>query len=358
MSNIFDYVHWRGDLSFNKAKFNELDNIIFTQICYVDFSMSIEGFPSKNTVLLKDAINKTFELKNKDEIVLGLILPFSIVELTDKIKDKKRYANLEVSNYVDLIDKDKVQQFSAMCFHLSNDLIYICFRGTDDSVIGWQEDLDMVCKFPVPSQQLAVEYVNKISSMFPSCNLIIGGHSKGGNLANYAAIYCDDDVKEKIVNVYNNDGPGFVKEKVDLEKFESIKNKIVRIIPSSSVIGITFQPFCGKTKIVDSDVKGIRQHDIFSWQVDVKKFVYEKQLTENAKKFDDLLSNMIYKLSEDERIELSKNIYDFFCVLNKDALLEIQKDSITFLKQVNKITSKTKKLFMELIYNLIKCKML
>ena len=358
MANIFDYVHWRGDLSFNKSKFNEVDNVILTQICYLDFSSAIKEFPCNDTILLKDAINTVFENEKKEDIVLGLIVPFSMVELADIAKDKKRFANIEVSNYINIVDKKKVMQFSAMCFHISSELIYIAFRGTDDTVIGWQEDLNMVAKFPVPSQVKAVKYVEKIASLFPDCSIILGGHSKGGNLANYAGMYCNDLIKDRIIKIYNNDGPGFVKEKIDEEKFNTVKNKMVRIIPSSSIIGVTLDPFYGKTKYVKADVKGLRQHDAFFWQVDVKRFVYEKDLTDNARKFDIALTSMIYKLSEKERQEFSKDIYNFVLELNKNTLLEVKSDSIRFIKFVNKMNSKTKKLFIEMIYNLIKCKLL
>lgn len=358
MSNIFDYVHWRGDLSFSKSKFNEIDNIIFTQVCYVDFACAFNNENINEQVSLKDAINQVFKQEKKEDIVLGLIVPYSIVELIDQLKDKKRYYNIKISNYVNIIDKSKVMQFSAMCFHLSENLIYVAFRGTDDNVIGWQEDLNMVAKFPVPAQKEALKYLNNIASLYPECSLILGGHSKGGNLANYAAIYCEDEIKEKIINVYNNDGPGFVKEKLDYDKFLTVKDKLIRIIPSSSIIGVTLDPFFGKTKVVKSNVRGIRQHDAFSWEIDVKRFVYEDDLSENAKKFDDALTNMLYKLSEKERKDLSKDIYNFIIELNKTTLLEVQKDSIRFIKYMNKMTSKSKKLFAELIYNLIKCRLL
>ncbi len=358
MANIFDYVHWRGDLSFNKSKFNEIDNIIFTQVCYVDFACAFNNENINEQVILKDAINQVFLKEKKEDIVLGLIVPYSIVELIDRLKDSKRYSNIKVSNYVNIVDKSKVMQFSAMCFHLSDNLIYIAFRGTDDNVIAWQEDLNMVAKFPVPAQKQALKYLNNIASLYPECFLILGGHSKGGNLANYAAIYCEDKIKERIIKVYNNDGPGFVKEKVDQDKFLSIKDKLVRIIPYSSIIGVTLDPFYGETKVVKANVRGIRQHDAFSWQIDVKNFVYEKELSENAKKFDDALTNMLYKLSEKERKEFSKDIYNFVIELNKNTLLEVQKDSIRFIRYMNKMTSKSKKLFVELIYNLIKCKLL
>lgn len=358
MANLFDYVHWRGDLSFNKSKFNEVDNLVFSQICYVNFSNSVSDFPSIEKKTLNDSINKVFEEVKKEDIVLGLIVPYSIVELLDKIKDKKRFSTLEVSNYINYVSKRKVAQFSAMCFHLPNNVIYIAFRGTDDTLIGWQEDLEMLAKCPVHAQVKAKDYVNKIAELFPTSQLILGGHSKGGNLATYAAIYCHDNIKERIIKVYNNDGPGFLKEKIDDDKFASVKSKIVRIIPLCSIVGLLLDPYFGKDLIVKSNVKGLRQHDAFSWEVDVKRFERNESIHPNAKKLDDAITAMIKKLSDEDRYNLADNVYNFVLELNKDTLLEVQKDSIRFVRCLNKINPKNRKIFLEFIYNIIKHKML
>ena len=34
MANIFDYLIWRGDLSFLEAPFNEIDNLILARFSY------------------------------------------------------------------------------------------------------------------------------------------------------------------------------------------------------------------------------------------------------------------------------------------------------------------------------------
>ena len=360
MANLFDYVHWRGDLSFHTSAFNEIDNLVFSEICYIDFEKAVSKFPSDEKRLLSDAIVNVFSHVKKEDMVLGLIVPYAIVELTDKVKDCKRYSHIEVSNYVNKVNnKHGALQFSAMCFHISDDLIYVAFRGTDDSLIGWQEDIDMVCDFPVPAQKKALKYLEKIAYLYPNANFIIGGHSKGGNLASYAAIYASDAIKDRIFRVYNNDGPGFIKEKIDYEKYHQIHHKIIRIIPESSIIGMAFDPFAGRTKVVKANVRGINQHDAFSWEVDIKKFVRVAKISKEAEKFDELMTSRLTALSEDERQSLASDVFSFVSELNKNNLIEIQKkDSLRMLAFIKKINSKNRKLFMELIYALIKYKQL
>ncbi len=358
MANILDYVYWRGDLSFNKSHFNDVDNLILSEICYIDFAKGIKKFPSDELVSLKDAANIVFEHVKKEDMVLGLIVPNSIVELCDKAKDCKRFGSIMVSNYVNHINNKTSCQFSAMCFHLPNDVIYIAFRGTDDTLIGWQENLNMVCTFPVPAQKKAVSYIQKIAELYPNSSLFIGGHSKGGNLATYGAIYCEDAIKERILKVYCNDGPGFINENVDETKFNLIKDKIVRIIPQSSVVGLIFDEFCGQTKIVESSVRGIKQHDGFSWQIQVNSFRLVDGISDNARKLDEAITKMLQRLDEQQRKDLAGNVYQFVIELNKSTLMEVHKDSIRLLRYLNKITSKNKKIFMELIFNFIKYKQL
>ena len=360
MANLFDYVHWRGDLSFHTSAFNEIDNLVFSEICYIDFEKAVSKFPSDEKRLLSDAIVDVFSHVKKEDMVLGLIVPYAIVELTDKVKDCKRYSHIEVSNYVNKVNnKHGALQFSAMCFHISDELSYVAFRGTDDSLIGWQEDIDMVCDFPVPAQKRALKYLEKIALLYPDAHFIVGGHSKGGNLATYSAIYASDEVKDRIIRVYNNDGPGFVKEKIDYEKYDQMHHKIIRIIPESSIIGMALDPFAGRTKVVKSSVRGINQHDAFSWEIDVKKFVRVPKLSDNAEKFDTLMTSRLTSLNEEERKSLASDVFSFVTELNKNNLIEIQtKDSLRLLMFIRKINSKNRKLFMELIYALIKYKQL
>lgn len=355
MANILDYVHWRGDLSFNQSHFNEIDNLILSEICYIDFKTSVSKFLSSELITLKEASEKVFEVVPKDEMVLGLIVPNSIVTLCDECKDSKRFGSIYVSNYINQISQAKSCQFSAMCFHLSNDLIYIAFRGTDDTLIGWNENLDMLCRFPVLAQAKAAKYIDKIASLFPEAKFIIGGHSKGGNLATYGAIYCDDNIKNRIIKVYNNDGPGFISKNIDEKRFNLIKDKIIRIIPKSSVVGLLFDPFKGKDIIVDSTTKGVWQHDGFSWMIDVKKFIKVDEITKNAKQLDEAITKMLEKLDESQRKELAIEVYQFIIEMNKNTLTEVQKDSFHVFKYLKAISSKNKKVFLELFYNFIKC---
>lgn len=356
MANLFDYINWREDISFKVSSLNEIDNLILSEIAYMDYENIVSSFPSTDLISFKQATNTLFNVVKKEDIVLGLIVPNDIIELADEMKDTTRFSKVMMSNYINSVDSNDCHQFAAMCFHLSKDKIYIAFRGTDDTLIGWQEDLDMVCKFPVPSQKLAVKYVNQIAELFPDAKLYIGGHSKGGNLATYAAIYCKEEVKKKIIQVYNNDGPGFNKGFINLDRYNLIKDKITRIIPKESIIGVIFDDYSGNTIIVDSFVKGLYQHDAFTWEIYANRFVKVKELSDNSIKLDMAITKMLERMDHNERKAFASNVFEFITILNKNTLIECQKDVFGLLKYIKTLNPKNRKLFMELIYNLIKFK--
>lgn len=362
MNNIIDYVKWRSDLTFDERNINSIDVLIFTQLLYLDlFDNVVSSYPSTNVKKLEDVFDEIFKEKSVNEINLGLILPHDIAVLAYKIKNSKRFANIYISNNINLIDKDKMCQFSALCFHINEKDIVIAFSGTDDTLVGWQENLHMLNTFPIPSQALAKKYVDKIIKLFPNNNIYIAGHSKGGNLAAYSAIYCKDDNKDKIKQVYCYDSPGFRKSTINDKKFELVKDKIKLIIPKSSVVGLVFTPFTGETFVCDSSCKGLKQHDAFSWIIDQTDFVKVDKITDDAYKFEQYVKVLLNKLTEEQINELANNIYSFVIELNKNTLLEVQKDYkdyLRFVKLTNKITPYNRKLFMSLVVNLIKYKML
>ena len=349
MANILDYMHWRGDLSFQANGFNVLDNLIFSKMAYIDFLDAVPSYPTTKKVIAKTAINDVFESHDKDKLVLGLIVPKRIINLTDLAKDSKRFGQIYMSNYVNIIEKESKTQFSAVVFHIDDETLYVAYRGTDDTLIGWQENIELLYRSPVKSQTLAVEYLNTIADLFPNQRIYLGGHSKGGNLANYATIYARKDVQERIVKCFTNDGQGMDKNYIDMDLYESVKRKIVRIIPELDVVGMLFDCFAGRTIIVKSDAKGVYQHDGFSWQIRVTDFDLAKELHPKARKMDRALTKIIKEAPIQDKIDLGKNVYDFICASQLDTLLDCKKESLRLLKYLNKFSGRSKQIFLHLV---------
>lgn len=349
MANMLDYVYWRGDITFHQSRFNDIDNTILAVLSYIDYDGAIPEYPTEKKVLYKSAVKKVFQTHEKEKIVLGLVVPKTIVKLMDNVHETKRFGSLHVSNYINIVDKNTKTQFSAVVFHISDKVIYVSFRGTDDTLIGWQENIDMLYTMPTGAQVKSVKYLEKIAELFPDTRIFLGGHSKGGNLANYAAIYCKDEVKERIITCYSNDGQGMDKSLVNLEKYEKVKDKIVRIIPENDVVGMIFDPFAGKTIIAKSNGQGVYQHDAFTWKIGVTEFLTANQIKPSAVRLDKQLTKMIKTVPTEDKIDFGNNLFEFIKASNLDTLMDCKKESLKLIKYLNKFSGKSKRLFIQLI---------
>lgn len=229
MANIFDYINWRGDLSLRDSKFNEIDNLILARFSYFPFDNILkEG----EEITIAEA-GKRFK---KLDVQKERILQKEDIDLFPKMAESKRFSEMKIANYINKISPEEEKQFSAITIYMPDDTIYISFRGTDNTLIGWKEDFNMSFREKVPSQLDAVEYVNRVASKYTN-KIRIGGHSKGGNLAVYAASFCSKEIKDRIINIYNNDGPGFHETITINPNYIETVPKVHTLIPQTSIIG-------------------------------------------------------------------------------------------------------------------------
>ena len=308
MANILDYIDWRGDLTFDKAPFNDIDNLIFTQLSFIDFESIVPGVDSCSSIRLSDAAEEFFSTREAEKIEMGLLVPNDIVELFRKMSESPRYRDLMLTKFINRIDYEKQQQFAALTIEVDENLMYIAFRGTDDTIVGWKEDFNMGFMTAVPSQLDAVKYVAKAAGGNDS-GLIIGGHSKGGNLSVYAAMHSEKAVQDRIIKVYNNDGPGFSRKVIDLDEYRAVADRIETIIPESSVVGIMLEHE-EKFTIVKSTQKGLLQHDAFSWEVMGTKFVLAEERTMYSEISDAALKTWIGEMDTEERMLFVDTLFD------------------------------------------------
>ena len=97
----------------------------------------------------------------------------------------ERFAGTKMFAFEDRSDAQT--QFAAVSFLLPDKSVFVAFRGTDTSLVGWKEDFNMSYLEAVPAQVRAAEYTAEIARVCRWHKLRIGGHSKGGNLSVYAA---------------------------------------------------------------------------------------------------------------------------------------------------------------------------
>ena len=258
--NMLDYIDWRGDLTFEQDGFNEVDNLIFSELAYTDMRGMVPEDGSR--ALTIEQVYKEYKAAGIDQSLM-MNDPLPVLE---KAAHSARFKDITAKWYVDKIDTEQHLQFAAVTFIISDKLAYIAFRGTDNSITGWREDFNISFLSETPGQTEAVAYVNRIAKL-TDCDLIVGGHSKGGNFAVYACSFCDKEISEKrVIKIYTNDGPGFINEVAESENYLSILPKTIKISPDSSPVGL-FYLSKEERKVIKSDSKGFMQHNPYKWHV-------------------------------------------------------------------------------------------
>ena len=268
MANIHDYLIWRGDLSFGEHPFNDVDNLVLSAFSYLDFTGIIPTEEQEGSIELCHACDALLTKSKGDVTPYVRSLAKVDTKFVRLIRKSPRFGSAHLSAYVDVVDKDRSLQFSAMQIDLCNGETYIAFRGTDTTLVGWQENF-MISFKVTDAQEEAARYVERAINRLGQSRegIRVGGHSKGGNLAEYAAAKCPEQLRQRIVCVYSNDGPGMASEVMAQSPRDILGNRLRIIVPAFDVIGMIFSRKNERRAIIASTASGIEQHDITTWQI-------------------------------------------------------------------------------------------
>ena len=326
MANVFDYLDWRGDVPFQLDPFNEADNLVLALLTYTDFDeiLTEEGF--QNGMGVRQLSEAYFSAHSEEEIRERGIITRMAPLLLKKLAASERYKDLVLSDYVNIVSKDRTEQMSAVTCQVGDGTIYVAFRGTDNSLAGWKEDFLLAYTPQTSGQKHAAEYLEKIGfrSNMP---LRVGGHSKGGNLAVYAAAFCSEEVRPKIAEVYSNDGPGFLQEVVETPEYASVCPKIQAFIPEEALFGILLNNRYPQ-KIVRSSRKGLLQHDAFSWEILRNRFEVVPELSGSSRYFDKTITAWVDELSPESRKQFVDTVFDVLESPGSDTFEELNQSKL------------------------------
>lgn len=314
MPNILDYITWRGDLTFKQSEFNGVDNLILSRFSY--FPLDDLFFGDKK-ITIKEAYLRAISIGMPE----NKILQIEDKDLFPALANSKRFGELYITNYINKIDKKEEKQFSAVTIILPDNTVYVAYRGTDNTLVGWKEDFNMSFSSDVPSQHDAVEYLEKVSKTIKK-KIRVGGHSKGGNLAVFAGIFCDEKTKSQIESVYNNDGPGMSSDVIETNEYKKMINKIHTYIPQSSVIGRLLYHE-EKYSIIQSVQKGLMQHDLYSWQVQGNNFICLDEVTNGSEIVNKVIKGWLDGVNPEQREEFIDILYNIFSSTNAQTLNEL-----------------------------------
>ncbi|MGT2750445.1 Mbeg1-like protein [Streptococcus orisasini] len=265
MANFIDYVKANAGQSFEDLPLNEVDIACLNELGYLPLGEWLQQpHLTRDSLCLKDFLDKEALLHFKHDF---LVTKERLV-LLEILLSSQRFADLSLSYYVNEINTEFERQFAAMVLTLpSLEHTQVIFRGTDDSLIGWQEDFRMTYMREIPAQRMASRYLADFLKDFDG-QVVVSGHSKGGNLAVYASSHLLSSHQEKISAVYMFDAPGLHPSVLASFGYGNIQSKILAIRPKESIVGVMLTTGV-EAKIVDSVSFGINQHNVANWQLDL-----------------------------------------------------------------------------------------
>ena len=312
MDSIVTYIE-REQRTFIESPVNPVDSLVFSSLCYFNFdqlvlkpevssvSCSLDTHTA-TPVLLSDIL----ALCEVNSLTEGSWLKDSeeSVRFIQAIRASRRYRDVAVALFVDEI------------------MAYIAFRGTDGTLTGWKEDFSLSYKPVIPSQRSALAYVSGVSSA-TKCPLILGGHSKGGNLAQYAALCTDEGTYHRIIAIYDHDGPSFLEDPSPRRTTAEYDRKLHKLVPESSAFGMILERR-DDYRVVQSSASAIFQHHPFSWMVAGDDFVYQQDLNASAQFFDEALDTWLRSKTPAERERFIQTIYDLIMQTNATSWADFQ----------------------------------
>lgn len=350
MANVCDYVKWRGDINLEQSRFNEIDNLILSRFSYFPFDNIIK----ENEVVTIKELGERFK---KQDVSKLPILWKDDVDLFPLMGESRRFGEMFATKYVNKIDVEQEKQFSAITVLMPDDTIFVSYRGTDNTIVGWKEDLNMSFKSHIASQLSAKKYLEMIAEEYPNKKIRIGGHSKGGNIAVYAATFVNQEIKDRIINVYNNDGPGFCEDVIETPEYQEMIKKVHTYIPQSSVIG-RLMNHREKYTVVESVQKGIMQHDLYSWQVIGKKFVTLEEVTNGSEFVDKTIKNWLENVEPEKREQVIDVVFDILNTTDAQTMKDIKanwfSNARTMMASYKNIDNETKDMIWKAVGELLK----
>ena len=336
MSKIFDYFNWRGDLSQTACPFSEVDIACFTQLVYLDFNGLLLD---ENSSLTISQLYKKYESLNVIEKNVGLVISNKAKYMFREMARLPRYKNLVVSDFVCEKCHKKTKQFRAFSIKLNHKEKLVIFSGTDDSIVGWEENFSMTYVDSTSSAKRSVSYLKQVANSVDK--IIIAGHSKGGYLAMYSLLYSVKAISDKIQSVYAFDSPGFT-EILSFKKQEKCSYKIYEYAPQNSVFGRIFNHY-GSMKVVQSSFKGMFQHDIFSWDIRANKFVLADSFSKISDAVDNKIKSILSNMSIDDKKRLAKITFEVLYSTGAKTLTDLSIKKIELIKCYLRMNNDDKK---------------
>lgn len=323
--NITSYVS-KTKSDFYVLPFNEADSLVLCQLVYLAFGRKFSSEPKLTLADLAESAS---------ELVCDTFFPKENVKLIKAVAASPRFAPIKIGYFRYRNSTSRVLRFAAVTFVLPDDTAYVVYRGTDVTILGWKEDFYMSFLDAIPSHGLAQKYLLFVAER-RSGKLLVGGHSKGGNLAVYAAVHADGETRRRIEAVYNHDGPGFRDSIRDKTDYAEMSGKIIKTVPRDSLVGMLLNTDT-EFQAVDSNSILLMQHNPFNWVIKRDGTFKKVSQTSYVSRVTDItLTQWIYGMDRTQRKELVAAIFTVLEGCGADKVTDIPKNLLSAMRGMNK----------------------
>ena len=326
MANILEYLDWRSDVPLSAVPYNDADELVLCRLAYLPFEevlperFSVRGLP------LTEAVRR---LQRFREIDGRRLLQPEDALLLEKLAFSQRFSTVRLTGYVSRLDAAEEKQFSALTALLPDHTVLVLYRGTDNTLVGWKEDFNMSFADAIPAQRDAVAYLQAAAAKYRFAPLRVSGHSKGGNLAMYAAAFCGEKVQARIRRVVNCDGPGFLDHVAQAPGCHAVMERTVTYLPQFSLFGMLLEN-TGSYAVVQSGGDPIAQHDLYSWQVTREGPVLLDSLSSGSLFLDAAMKEWLAAMTPDRRAEVVDCIFGLLQEVGVEHLEDFADSKKTF----------------------------
>ena len=299
-----DYMYWRGDVPFSVAPVTEADEFLICMMGMFDLRHVV---PEDGTYI---SMRRALELylANGGDLSLGALTSDTVAPSVLSIQKSERFADVMLSGYRLHVSPAENEQFSALTVRLPGGKHYITFRGTDDTIVGWKENFLLSVRDEVPAQRDAADYLRWAAETYPG-QLVVAGHSKGGNLAVYASSVAEEEIQGRIEKILNLDGPGFMPEFLEKPGYRRIRGKIRTVVPQHTMVSsLLFRD--SEVAVVKSNAQFLSAHNGFTWEVDGRgNFVRMGDRSPASKAFDQAMKTVLESMSVQERADFIDQMF-------------------------------------------------
>ncbi len=336
METVLNYLEQYGRYSFVEMPMTEVDSLALCQLSYLKFEGMVPEMKEEAPAVLLRSLK---EHPDFDRLFADVRFEKNNRALMERMLGGRRFGDIELNYYVNIVEEKWETQFSAITCRLDDGTVYVAYRGTDETIIGWKEDFNMAFASPVPAQECSVMYLEEIARRL-SGPLCLGGHSKGGNLAVYSAMKCKKEVQDRIRQIYSMDGPGFRPEVLENAGYEAIAERVEKILPHSSLVGMLFESDM-RYRVVRSKTLGLAQHDPYTWLVSGDHLVRANDIYERRKKMDNTLNQWILSLDEGQLHTFVDTLFQVLSASEADNLIDFTAE---WKKSMNGVISAMKEI--------------